>query len=359
MNIKLYKWLIFTLIYFFSIVGRAQEESAEVDVLLPHEIELNKAAKMVEEEKYKEAVVALKKIVKENPNYLEAYQKMALAKIKLKKYYDAGKDLEKATSLDSSNYETLRLQGINFYLNNQFKESKVAIDSALAINRREKIDDAELLYYQALLMFKGKSYKDAINACEAALDHDYRYVPAIALKGEIRFVMKDYNYAIKELTEAIAKADSLKPDYASYKLRAKSWFEVREYKNAIKDWNVYIDAFPQEEEALISRASAKININDNSSAIDDLDKALKLNPKNPVIYNYRGIAKAGNGKYKEGLDDLNYCLKLKFDYAGAYVNRAAIKMALKDSRGACQDLDKADRLGDTMAYKLIEKYCKH
>jgi hypothetical protein len=40
------------------------------------------------------------------------------------------------------------------------------------------------------------------------------------------------------------------------------------------------------------------------------------------------------------------------------VNRAALKFASKDKRGACEDLNKADSLGDQVAYKWIEKYCK-
>jgi hypothetical protein len=70
------------------------------------------------------------------------------------------------------------------------------------------------------------------------------------------------------------------------------------------------------------------------------------------------MAKAGNKQLVEGLKDVDYAIKLKFDYASAYVNRAAIKFASKDKRGACEDLNKADTLGDGMAYKLIDQYCK-
>ena len=60
----------------------------------------------------------------------------------------------------------------------------------------------------------------------------------------------------------------------------------------------------------------------------------------------------------EALKDLDYSIKLKFDYPTAYVNRAAIKMASKDKRGACEDLGKADGLGDEMAVRLYDQYCK-
>jgi hypothetical protein len=60
----------------------------------------------------------------------------------------------------------------------------------------------------------------------------------------------------------------------------------------------------------------------------------------------------------EALKDLDTAIKLKFDYSTAYVNRAAIKMASKDKRGACDDLAKADGLGNELAVQMIERYCK-
>jgi tetratricopeptide (TPR) repeat protein len=170
--------------------------------------------------------------------------------------------------------------------------------------------------------------------------------------------MKDYNHAINELSKATQLMPIERPDYKAYKILAKSKFEVGDFKGAIRDWDVYIDGNPGEEEALISRAAAKINVNDNSGAISDLDEAIKINKKNPVSYCYRGVAKGGNKNYIEAVKDLDYSIKLKFDYAAAYVNRAAIKMANKDKRGACEDLAKADGLGDELALKLIEQYCK-
>jgi tetratricopeptide (TPR) repeat protein len=207
-------------------------------------------------------------------------------------------------------------------------------------------------------MYKGKAYKTALEAFESVTDINPKFIEAIALKGEIRFVKKEYNYAIKELNDAIKKMPAEKPDYNCYKLRAKSKFEVQDFKGAVTDWNVYLDGIPGEEEALISRAAAKINTKDNTGAIVDLDEAIKKNPKNPISYCYRGVAKSENKAFQEALKDYDFALKLKFDYADAFYNRAATKMAIKDKFGACEDLNKADGLGNVHAAQIIDKYCK-
>jgi tetratricopeptide (TPR) repeat protein len=352
-----YKWLtvVFIVLSFFSLT--AQEIA--VDSIPEHEKLYQNARVLVDSTKYKEALLLIKKITKMSPNYWEAHNLSAICKIKLNDYKNAEKDLEKANKIAPDNFETVKWKGINFYLQNNFNEAKLFLDTAMYFAVEDKLDDAELLYYRALLMFKGKSYKAALETCENALDIKPTYMEIFLLKGEIRFARKEYRYAIRELTQAVRLMPEGKPEYLAYKLRAKSNFEIGDFKNAVLDWDAYIDGNQKEEEALISRAAAKINTNDNSGAIVDLDEAIKINSKNAVSFCYRGVAKGGNKQYVEALKDLDYAIKLKFNYATAYVNRAAIKMASKDKRGACEDLQKADSLGSETAIQLIEKYCKN
>jgi tetratricopeptide (TPR) repeat protein len=333
-------------------------QEVATDTVPEYQKKFTKALILIDSSKFDKALPLLKDAIREKKDYWQAYNKMAYCKIKLKDYKGAEKDLKKAELIMPINFETTKLTGINYYLNNKFNESKGAIDTAVEIAKDEKIDDWELFYYRALLMYKGKSYKTALDALESVTYIDPNFVDAIVLKGEIRFVTKEYNYAIKELNEAIKKMPPEKPEYKAYKLRAKSRFEVADYKGALTDWNVYIDGNPGEEEALISRAATKINVKDNTGAIVDLDEAIKLNGKNAVSYCYRGVAKSENKVFQEALKDYDMAIKIKFDYATAYFNRAATKMAIKDKYGACEDLNKADGLGSEQAGRIIDKYCK-
>lgn len=356
MTIRFYKWFSFSFIWLVSLSSPAQE--VRKDSVAGYEALYREAVKLIDSSRYEQALPLLKKAVKENPNYWEALNKSAYARLKTKDYKNALKDLEKAEKIAPMNFESLKLKGIIFFMTDRFREAKETIDTAVYVLTEEKLDDAELFLYRARLMFKGKNYKAALETCETALDVNPNYTEVMQLKGEIRFVRKEYNHAIKELNGAIGLMTEENRDYYAYKLRAKSKFELGDYKGAVSDWDVYIDGIPGEEEALISRGAAKINKNDHSGAIQDLDEAIKLNSKNAVSYCYRGVAKGGNRQYVEALKDLDYSIKLKFDYPAAYVNRAAIKMASKDKRGACEDLSKADRLGDEMALKLYEQYCR-
>lgn len=347
---KFYLVIIILLSVFFA---KAQLDTNKIKIA---ETNLyNSGCAQIDSGKYKEAIVLFKAAIKLNKTFVEAYNKMALAKLKSLDYKGAIKDIQMASKIAPDNYEGQKIMGILYYDTKKYKEAKATLDSAGKLRN----DDPELLYYQAKLMYEGKAYKKALDVCARALDIKPNYVNMMILKGEIRIAMKEYAYAVRELNEAFALIPALEPNYQAYKLRAKARFETRDYKNAITDWNVYMEAFPNEEEALISRGACKIEANDNTGAIVDFDEAIKLNPKNPVSYNYRGVAKGELRQFVEALKDFDYSIKLKYDYSGAFVNRAAVKFASKDKHGACDDLNKADSLGDNMAIQLIEAYCKH
>ena len=328
----------------------AQQDSANTEIKL-----YKQGCVLLDSSKYKEAIVLFKKSIKEKNDFIPAYNKMASAKMQLEDYKGAEKDIQAALKITYNNFDARKTLAILYYKTKRYQESKQMMDSAFYV----KAEDAELLYYKAKLMFDGKANKPALDACSIALELNPKYIEVILLKAEIRFAMKEFQYVVKEITDALKLIPADKPNYEAYKLRAKARFEIADYKNAIKDWNVYLEAFPKEEAALVARGASKIESADFQGAISDLDAAIKLNDKNPVSYNYRGVAKGENKQFVDGLKDLDFAIKLRFNYAEAFVNRAAIKFASKDKNGACEDLNKADSLGDEMAVRLIETYCKH
>ncbi|MBK6521527.1 MAG: hypothetical protein IPG08_03910 [Sphingobacteriaceae bacterium] len=316
---------------------------------------IKEGLKLIDSGDYDKAILEFKKSLKIKNDYYESWLKMGYCKMMKGDHLAADKDFIKAQETGPNDFETLKLVGINFFLMKDYKNSKGFLDSAQLAYENEKIDDAEYHYYRGKLMYVGKSYKDALVECAAALDINKKYYDAMILRCEVRFAQKEYAYALRDLNETIKVLPEAKKDYNLYKLRAQSKFELKDYKGSASDWSVYIDANSKDEEARISRAMARINNNDFTNAIVDLDEAIKMNPKNPVSWCYRGLAKGSNKQVVEGIKDIDHSIKLKFDYSTAYVNRAALKMASKDKQGACEDLQKADSLGNVMAPQL---YCK-
>ncbi len=314
--------------------------------------------KLLDSLRYKDAIPVFKKSIKKKKDYFEAYLKLGYCKMKLEDYEGADIEFTKAQETGPNDFETLKLKGENYFLMGDYKESKRFLDTALIALENEKLDDAEFFFYHAKLMFIGKSYKSALAACEIALETKPKYYDVMKLKCEIRFTAKEYAYELRELNDTIKVLPEDLKEYNLYKMRAKTKFELQDFKGSASDWSVYIDAKNDDEEAYICRSAAYINSSQYSKSIVDLDEAIKLNPKNPVSYCNRGLSKGYNKQIVEGIKDLDYAIKLKFDYANAYLNRAALKMAAKDKQGACDDLQKADGLGSDMAPQKYDSYCK-
>lgn len=317
-----------------------------------------KGLKLIDSAKYKDAISEFRKAVKIKKDYSEAWLKMAYCKMKTDDYVGADADYIKALKTGPADFEPLKLKGINHFFLTEYDSAKKYLDSALIVYENDRVDDAEFHYYRGKLMFVGKSYKTALEESNVALEVNPKYYDAMILKCEIRFAQKEWAYALRDLNETIKALPENLKDNELYKKRAKTKFELKDYKGAVQDWSIYIDNNNKDEEAYISRAMARININDFTNAVVDLDEAIKMNPKNCVSWCYRGLAKGSNKQVVEGIKDLDQSIKLKFDYSTAYINRAALKMAAKDKRGACDDLQKADSLGNAMAPGLFEQYCK-
>ena len=56
------------------------------------------------------------------------------------------------------------------------------------------------------------------------------------------------------------------------------------------------------------------------------------------------------------LHNLSGCM-LKPNFAEAYISRGLAKYGSGDKKGACLDLNKAEKLGYLRAYDLIKQYC--
>jgi tetratricopeptide (TPR) repeat protein len=100
------------------------------------------------------------------------------------------------------------------------------------------------------------------------------------------------------------------------------------------------------------RGNAKRDLGKTLEAIDDYDKAIKLDPDYTYAYNNRGVAKENLGKSQDAINDFDKVIQLNPNYAHAYYNRGIAKMTLNKSQDAIDDFDKAIqlRLADADVY---------
>ena len=74
-------------------------------------------------------------------------------------------------------------------------------------------------------------------------------------------------------------------------------------------------------------------------------------------YYNRAYIKLRLGEYKSAIEDLNRAIALEPEFAEAFFNRGLTKIYMDDLEGGALDLSRAGELGIHGAYNIIKRYC--
>jgi tetratricopeptide (TPR) repeat protein len=97
--------------------------------------------------------------------------------------------------------------------------------------------------------------------------------------------------------------------------------QMREYDQAIADFNRALDLNPNYANAWFNRGELRYAKGNYTEAIDDYNQALRLNPRDAAAYNSRGHARYRIGQFREALDDYNQSVQFDSKNAAAFTNR--------------------------------------
>lgn len=296
--------------------------------------------------------------------------------------------------------------------NNQIFQSKeassmdeVAADMDKALEVAQKKDDAYFnrakLIYGYQLDKPEKNYKDW--TYDRALDEVRKAIAIealpvyIQLEGDIQFAKKDYAAALasyekvndsniaspatffsaaktKELMEAapeevLALMDSCMARFvqpyseeaAPYLLeRAQMRLNAGQGRGAMLDYDEYYKAVRGNVNDVFYyyREQAAVQAKQFQRALDDLAKAIELNPKELTYFSELAVVNIRVGRNEEAIKVLKDALEIDSKYAEAYRLIGVAQLQLKQNKEACASFAKAKELGDPNVDALIEKHCK-
>ncbi len=106
-----------------------------------------------------------------------------------------------------------------------------------------------------------------------------------------------------------------------YYQRAVANLVRRQPKEAVKDYQSAIQAFPKHLGARIGLAESYIQANDLDKALAAFTAAVQTFPDNPLVYNNRGMFLQQRGKTKEAVADFSKAIELDPKFAVALTNR--------------------------------------
>lgn len=172
-----------------------------------------------------------------------------------------------------------------------------------------------------------------------------------------------------EVTEIIALMDScishcsdpVTVDEAPYFLeRAGFYMATEQYRKAIPDYDSYYKGVHGRVNDLFYyyREQACFYAKLFQRALDDIAKAIELNPQEPLYHTELGLINLRVGRNEEAVAALQKTIEINPEYMDAYRLLGICMVQLKRNKEACDYFEKAKQLGDATAGALIEKHCK-
>lgn len=241
------------------------------------------------------------------------------------------------------------------------------------------------------------SYKAALETIQMAIDEDNR--PEYhQLKGDIYFSQEQFQQAYDEymivnngematpstyymaakskqfipgtpivemialMDSAIAKAGSEPTqETMNYILERIDYkMQLNQYEEAIADYNLYYELLDGNvgDAFYYYRKQPKFRNGDMEGALEDMKKAITLNPNNPTYYAEIASVYIRLEDYDNAMVGVERALRLAPDFASGYRLKGLCEIRQDKSVEACESFAKAKELGDPLADRLLKEHCK-
>lgn len=119
---------------------------------------------------------------------------------------------------------------------------------------------------------------------------------------------------------------SLYPDtsFKAYVNLGKAYFDLNDYPNALENLNKAIDINPGNDTAYYNRGAVYLSQDRNNEAIEDFNKAIEVNPRHWEAYFNRGRTYYASGGYEKAIDDFSKVIEINPEFEEVYYNMGTI-----------------------------------
>ena len=140
--------------------------------------------------------------------------------------------------------------------------------------------------------------------------------------------------------------------------RGRCYEELKQWDLAIADFEQVIKIDQQNASAHVGIATVKYEEKKYQQSLLQAGKALELNDNFAEAHFIAARAKHQLGYVDGAFDSYTQALVINREYGEAFLYRGALKISMKQTRSACEDLLKARNLKIPGAQDALNKYCK-
>lgn len=201
---------------------------------------------------------------------------------------------------------------------------------------------ADPYFFRAVAKFYLEDYRGAEQDCDLAIERNPFIVDAYQVRGISRQELGDDKGAIEDYNQGLKYLPESKIFLIN---KAVAQQKIEDYKGSAETYAVLTRLYPKFDNAYLGRAQLNLSVGDTIAALNDISKCIEVNENNADAFVMRAdilIKRASD--YEKALQDMNSAIKLEPKKADYFVNRAFLKYHLDDYFGAMADFDYAIEL---------------
>lgn len=327
------------------------------------------ASAQLPSDKYAEV---LNDFVEQYPNSADGYMRRAVNRASMSDAVsmqlveaDMDRALELAQDKAGIRFERAKLI-YNYVLNNSEKTyDNWTLDKALEEIREAVVLQPLPVYIQLEgdILFSKQDYASALS-CYEQVNHSSLVSPASFFRtAQTKEMMQaPVEEIVALLDSCVSRCPMPYTDAtAPYLLaRAQALLNAGQARRSMLDYDAYFKAVDGKvnDSFYYYREQASLQAHQYQRALDDLAKAIELNPKELLYRAELAVVNIRVGRSEEAVKVLQEALQIDPSYSEAYRLMGLAYIYLKKKNEACEALAKAKELGNENVDDLIEKNCK-
>ena len=194
---------------------------------------------------------------------------------------------------------------------------------------------------QALKYYNEDKFEQAIDIYNKIIAKQPKNITAFLGRANCYLSMSEFNKAIDDMNYCLT-IDTLNPKVYNILGIAKMYSDSLIF--AMNDINKALELDSNFADALANRALLNMSYMLFPKAEEDLQKAIKLEPKEAIYYNYLGFARHHSQDYPKAIESYNKAIELGFVNSDIYLKRANSLTKLNKFTEAIADYSKSIEL---------------
>lgn len=304
--------------------------------------------------------------IRQFPGEPDGYTARAIQAVNGGKFAAAEKDMEQAINVsnkkDDAHYSYARMiynkeiyQSAQPYAGWNLDKALSEIQTANSINSQPTYRQLE-----ANILYAQKKYDEAYQIFNELTNTSLRNAEVFYSAAKCKEMLKDTTsmLALLDSTLNMFSKPYLKEAAPYLWARADARSNAGKYRDAISDMNEYEELMQAtvNDNFYYVRHQTDIKGRLYQQALNDINRAIQMNPQETLYYAEKASLEIRVGKYDDAILTAQDCINLDANNSDGYLFLGLAQCLKGQKAEGIKNLQKAKELGDTQADALIEKY---